>query len=145
MKYLLTILAIIISLFSESQKKVTVAQDGSGNYRTVQAAFDAIPMANKIPTTVFIKKGIYKEKIHLDSSKNQVTLLGEDKFETVLTYNDHSGKISPRGDTINTYTSESVLIRADNFRAENITFENNAGFTAGQAVAMHAAGDKMFF
>ena len=95
MKYLLTILAIIISLFSESKKKVTVAQDGSGNYRTVQAAFDAIPMGNKIPTTIFIKNGIYKEKIHLDSSKIQVTLMGEDKFETVLTYNDHSGKISP--------------------------------------------------
>jgi pectinesterase len=126
-------------------KRIKVAQDGSGNFKTVQAAFDAVPLNNKKPIVIFISKGRYYEKLHLDSSKNCVTVIGEDKFETILTYNDHSGKVSPKGDTINTYTSESFLIRASDFTAQNISFENNAGFNAGQAVAVHVYGDKTRF
>lgn len=124
---------------------LTVAKDGSGNYKTVQAALDAVPFKNKKPVTIFIKKGVYQEKLFLDSSKNFVTLIGEDKFSTVLTYNDHTGKLSPKGDTINTRTSWSFKIVADNFTAENITFQNEAGFTAGQAVAVESDGDKAIF
>jgi len=131
------------------QKKVentiTVAKDGTGDYSTVQDALNAVPVNNKKPVTVFIKKGIYKEKLFLDSSKQFVALVGEDKFNTVLTYNDHTGKISPKGDTINTRTSWSFLIKADNFTATDITFQNDAGFTAGQAVAVESDGDKAVF
>jgi pectinesterase len=138
------ILVFFTTLLS-AQQKITVSQDGSGNYKTVQAAFDAISFNNKKPVTVFVKNGIYKEKLHLDSSKNFVTLTGEDKFNTILTYDDHTGKLSPKGDTINTRTSWSFLIRADNFSATNITFQNEAGFTAGQAVAVESDGDKAVF
>ncbi len=102
-------------------------------------------MKNKNPITIFIKNGIYKEKLHLDSSKNFVTIIGEDKFNTILTYDDHTGKVSPRGDTINTRTSASFLIKADNFTAKNITFQNDAGFSAGQAVGLESDGDKASF
>ena len=128
-----------------SQKKIIVAQDGSGNYSSMQAAFNAVPYNNKKPITIFIKKGIYKEKLHLDSFKKFVTLIGEDKFNTVLTYDDHTGKITPSGDTINTRTSWSFLIRADDFTAKNISFQNDAGFTSGQAVAVESDGDKASF
>ena len=131
------------------QKKVehtaTVAKDGTGDYSTVQDALNAVPVNNKKRLTIFIKKGIYKEKLYLDSSKHFVSLVGEDKFNTVLTYNDHTGKISPKGDTINTRTSWSFLIKADNFSATDITFQNDAGFNAGQAVAVEADGDKVIF
>src|ERR1700712_3967899 len=92
------------------KKQVTVAQDGSGDYKTVQAAFDAITVNNKKPITIFIKNGIYKEKLFLDSSKKFVTLIGEDKFNTILTYDDHTGKVSSKGDSINTRTSYSFKI-----------------------------------
>ncbi|MBD0374879.1 MAG: pectin esterase, partial [Flavisolibacter sp.] len=105
---------LLISLTSLAQtKQLVVAQDGSGQYKTVQAAFDAIPVNNKKPITIFIKNGTYYEKLRLDSSKSFVTLIGEDKFNTILTYNDHTGKISPKGDTINTRTSWSFLMQAD--------------------------------
>jgi pectinesterase len=71
-----------------------------------------------------------------------VTLIGEDKFKTILTYNDHTGKIAPNGDSINTRTSWSFKIKADNFTAKDITFQNDAGFNAGQAVAVESDGDK---
>jgi pectin methylesterase-like acyl-CoA thioesterase/dienelactone hydrolase len=124
---------------------ITVAQDGSGNYKTVQSAFDAIPLANKKPFIIYIRNGIYKEKLLLDSTKNFVILIGEDKFKTILIYNDHTGKLSPSGDTINTRTSWSFKIMADDFTAKNITFQNDAGFTAGQAVAVESDGDKAIF
>jgi pectinesterase len=132
-------------LTNYSQGKLTVAKDGSGNYKTVQGALDAVPLKNEKPVAIFIKKGIYQEKLFLDSSKNFITLIGEDKFNTILTYNDHTGKLSPAGDTINTRTSWSFKIVADNFTAENITFQNDAGFTAGQAVAVESDGDKANF
>src|SRR4051812_4480658 len=131
--------------YGQVKSIITVAQDGSGQYRSVQAALDAIPRGNKKKITIFIRNGVYFEKLHLDSSKNFVSLKGEDKFRTILTYNDHTGKISPRGDTINTYSSESFMMQANDFSAQNITFQNDAGFTAGQAVAVQITGDRAIF
>jgi pectinesterase len=126
-------------------QRITVAQDGTGNFTTVQAAFNSIPLQNKKPVSIFVRNGIYVEKLRLDSSKNFVTLTGEDPFKTILSFNDHTGKLSPRGDTINTYSSESFLLQASDFTARNITFRNDAGFNAGQAVAVQVAGDKIIF
>jgi pectinesterase len=145
MKKIAIAIFILLSLRSAAQKRITVSQDGNGDYKTVQAAFDAIPSHNKKPITIFIKNGIYKEKLFLDSSKHFVTITGEDKFNTILTYDDHTGKLSAKGDTINTRSSWSFLIKADDFTAANISFQNDAGFTAGQAVAVESDGDKAIF
>lgn len=135
-----------ITLASVAQsQKIIVAKDGTGNYTTVQAAFDAIPTGNTKPVSIFIRKGIYKELLTLDTRKDFVTLVGEDKNTTVLTFDNHAGKRLVNGDTINTWTSASFFLYANDFTAENITFENNAGFTAGQAVAIFANGDRLQF
>jgi pectin methylesterase-like acyl-CoA thioesterase len=142
-------LHILASIFFPAclvaQANLTVAADGSGDYKTVQAALNAIPEGNRNPIVIFIKQGTYKEKLHLDSARDFVTLLGEDKSKTVLTYDDHTGKISAGGDTVNTRTSYSFLIRGNHFRAENISFCNDAGFAAGQAVAVEVRGDQAVF
>jgi pectinesterase len=145
MKNFVVLICLLLSLPVLAQKKYVVAADGSGDFKTIQSAFDAVPLNNKKPVIIFVRNGTYYEKLRLDSSKNKVILVGEDKFQTILTYNDHTGKISPKGDTINTYTSQTFMLRADDFVAENISFENNAGFDAGQAVAVHAYGDKAIF
>jgi pectinesterase len=124
---------------------IVVAQDGTGDYKTVQEAFNAVPAYNRKPTSITIKKGIYKEKLYLESTKSSVHIRGEDKFNTVITYDDHTGRIAPDGDTINTRTSWTFLIKADDFVAYNITFQNDAGFNAGQAVAVESDGDKATF
>ncbi|OKS86964.1 pectinesterase family protein [Mucilaginibacter polytrichastri] len=144
-KIFLLFLSTLLYANLHAQKHITVAQDGSGDYKTVQAAFDAIPFKNKKPIEIYIKKGIYKELLNLDSGKNFVTLKGEDKDNTILTFNNHIGVVTAKGDTLNTYTSASFFLKADNFTARNITFENNAGFTAGQATAVFAHGDKLRF
>ena len=145
MKHILLSFAFFISLAVIAQKRITVAKDGSGNYTTVQSAFDAVPKDNKKPIIIFIKNGIYKEKLLLDSTKKFVQLVGEDKFNTILTYDDHTGKVTSSGEIINTRTSFSFRIQASNFTASNITFQNDAGFNAGQAVAVESNGDKAIF
>jgi pectinesterase len=145
-RFLLFLTFILTGQLADAQvKRWVVAQDGTGNYKTIQAAFNAIPLNNKKPILIYVKKGTYREKLYLDSTRNFVTLEGEDKFTTIVTWNDHTGKVSPSGDTVNTRSSWSCKIRADNFTARNITFENDAGFTAGQAVAMESDGDKAIF
>src|SRR5690242_17605581 len=146
MRQILAVTLLFATGYCSAQRPVimtTVAQDGSGQHKTIQSALDAIPLKNKMQmqTIIYIKNGVYKEKLHLDSTKIFVTLRGEDKFKTILTYDDHTGKLSPNGDTINTRTSWSFMIKADDFTAENITFRNDAGFTAGQAVAVESDGD----
>jgi pectin methylesterase-like acyl-CoA thioesterase/acetyl esterase/lipase len=124
---------------------IRVAQDGTGDYKTIQEAFNAIPVNNNNQTVIHVKKGVYKEKLFLDSTKRNVQLMGDDKFNTIITYDDHTGKVASNGDTINTRTSWTFLIKADNFIAYNVTFQNDAGFTAGQAVAVESDGDKVRF
>lgn len=136
---------LFVSLELAAQTKKTVARDGSGDYTTVGAALNSVPYNNKKPVIIYIKNGIYKEKLFLDSTKNFVSLVGEDKFNTILTYDDHTGKKTPDGAIINTRTSWSFLVKADHFSANNITFQNDAGFTAGPAVAMESDGDKALF
>lgn len=145
MRRLLTIAGTCFTLQLAAQKKIIVAQDGSGQFRTVQAALNSIPANNKKPVSIFIKAGIYYEKLQLDSTKEFVTLEGENKFNTILTYNDHTGKIGPNGDTINTRSSWSFRCLADHFTARNIHFRNDAGFSAGQAVAVESNGDQAAF
>lgn len=144
-KSLLLIMGFLLSLAAIAQKRMVVAQDGSGSYKTVQEALNAIPVDNKKPVAIYIKKGIYTEPLTLAKGKDWVTMVGEDKEHTILTYHNHTGTISPKGDTINTYTSASFFIYADHFKARNLTFQNNAGFTAGQAVAVFANGDELSF
>nr|WP_294990055.1 pectinesterase family protein [uncultured Sediminibacterium sp.] len=137
---------LLLTLCSIAQpKRITVAKDGTGQFNTVQAAFDAIPSGNTMPVIIFVKKGVYKERLVLDTRKDFVSLIGEDKFNTILTFDNHAGKKLPNGDTINTWSSASFFLYANDFYAENISFENNAGFTAGQAVAVFANGDRLSF
>ncbi|WP_207533771.1 pectinesterase family protein [Desertivirga arenae] len=121
-----------------------VAQDGSGNFKTVQDAIDAVPDMRKKTTTIFIKKGIYKEKLILAGSKQMVKFIGEDVDKTILTFDDWAQKKNRFGEEIGTSGSSSFFIYGDNFSAENITFQNSAG-PVGQAVAVWSAGDKMMF
>lgn len=148
MKYHLLLLCFIagsVHLAAQSKKKVIVAQDGSGAYTTVQAAIDAVPAGNTAPVEIVVKKGIYKEMLNLPAGKDNVTLTGEDKDNTIITYNNHTGGNLPNGKPANTYNSATFFIYANNFSASNITFQNDAGFSAGQAVAVFANGDKLRF
>ncbi|MEI8060651.1 MAG: pectinesterase family protein, partial [Ferruginibacter sp.] len=117
----------------------TVAKDGTGDYLFIQDAIDAMRVYPLVPITLFIKNGVYNEKIELPSNNTDVTLIGESVDSTIIVFNDYSGK-----GKLNTFTSFTAKISGNRFRAENITFANNAG-RVGQAVALYVDADKAVF
>jgi len=148
MKYLLSLLLLLICISqvvaAERKYDFVVAQDGSGDFTTVQEAFNAVPDFRKKETVIFIKNGSYKEKLVLPASKNLVTLVGEDVKKTILTYDDFAQKKNRFGEEVGTTGSSSFFIFGSDFTAENITFENAAG-PVGQGVAVRVEGDRVFF
>jgi pectinesterase len=127
----------------ERRYDLVVAPDGSGHYRTVQEAIDAVPDYRKnVRTTILIRTGTYREKLVVPESKINLSLIGEDG--AVLTYDDYANKPNRFGENIGTSGSASCYIYAPDFYAENITFANSAG-AVGQAVACFVSADRAFF
>jgi pectinesterase len=122
----------------------TVAADGSGNFKTVQQAINAVPDFRKNRTAIFIKAGVYKEKLVIPASKTNVSFIGEHVEKTILTYDDFASKKNRFGEEMGTTGSTSVYIFGEGFTAENITFENSAG-PVGQVVAVRIDGDMVAF
>ncbi len=153
MRKILFVLACLIALQVKAQTtttypaELTVASDGSGNYKTIQEAVNAVRDLSQKQVVIHIKKGIYHEKLVIPSWKTHISLIGEDAANTIITNNDYSGKAYPRGkdafgkDKFSTYTSYTVLIQGNDCVAENLTIENTAG-RVGQAVALHVEGDR---
>lgn len=121
-----------------------VAQDGSGDFTTVQDAIDAVPDFRKKQTIIYIKNGVYKEKLVLAESKAMVTLIGESLDSTIITYDDYNQKKNRFGEYKGTSGSSGFYIYGPDFYAENITFSNTAG-PVGQAVAVLVAADRAHF
>ncbi|QMU27095.1 pectinesterase family protein [Adhaeribacter radiodurans] len=147
MKYLLLLgLNLLMAITSVAKQKYdfVVAQNGSGNFKTVQEAINAVPDFRKKITTIFIKNGTYREKLTLPTSKTLVTFIGEDVKKTILTFDDSAQKKNQFGEELGTTGSASFYIFANDFTAENITFANSAG-PVGQAVAVRIDGDRVFF
>lgn len=117
----------------------TVAKDGTGEYSSIQDAIDAMRVYPLAPITLYIKNGVYNEKIELPSNNTDVSFIGENVDSTIISWNDYSGKGKHT-----TFTSYTAKISGNRFRAENITFSNTAG-PVGQALALYVDADKAVF
>ena len=124
----------------------TVAQDGSGDFKTIQEAVNKVRDHSQQKVTIFIKKGIYHEKLVIPSWKKNIALVGEDEGSTIITNDDYSGKDFPGLDfagnpKFSTYTSYTVLMQANDCSLENLSIRNTAG-KVGQAVALEIDADR---
>ncbi len=141
----LTLLLCVCSLLTQGQDfDFVIATDGSGDFKTIQEAFDAVPDFRKNETRIQLKPGVYKEKLVLAASKTNVSLIGEDAKTTVVTHDDFAQKKNKFGEEMGTTGSSSFFVFGEGFYAKNITFENSAG-PVGQAVAVRVDGDKVVF
>jgi pectin methylesterase-like acyl-CoA thioesterase len=122
----------------------TVAKDGTGNYTTVQAAFDAAPSNSTTRWVIYIKNGTYTEHITLPSGKNNVSIVGQSNTGVILTYNLYANTVNPATGSTWSFDCASLIIRGSGFYASNVTIQNNAG-TAAQALAVNIQGDKTVF
>ncbi len=116
---------------------IVVAADGSGDYSTIGAAIKKIRGDSEEKIRIYVKDGIYHEKILVNYTVNNLTIEGESRHGTVITNEDYA-LLNNMG------TSGSYTLRIDgnNVTLKNLTIENSAG-RVGQAVALHTTGDKI--
>lgn len=143
MKKLLTTTLLLLSLTVSAAGKydnpdtLVVARDGTGEFRTIDEAIEVCRAFMDYHKVIFVKKGIYKEKLVIPSWLQNIEICGEDVNETVITYDDHAN-INKMG-TFRTYT---LKIEGNDITLKNITIENNSA-RLGQAVALHTEGDRI--
>jgi pectinesterase len=144
---LFTFLSLMISLtpgilFSQEKYDITVSKDGTGDYSNIQSAVDACKAFPDQRIIIHIRNGVYNEKVVVPACNNKISIIGESVDKTIISYGDYFGKVNRgRNSTFYTYT---FLVEADDFFAENLTFENSAG-PVGQAVALHVEGNRCAF
>lgn len=136
--------AAAVASAAPGTRTFTVARDGSGNYPSVQEAVNASPNYPEKDIVIFVKNGVYREKLVIPPTQSRITIVGESRDGVVITNSDYSGKTDSAGRKFTTFTSYTCLIQANNITCENITFENASG-PVGQAVAMHVEGDRCIF
>ena len=125
-----------------------VAKDGSGDFFTVQEAVNAAPdYCKQDETTIYIKDGVYEEKVTIPTNKQRLHLIGQSAENTVITWSDFAQMIGPTGYEMGTSATSTVFLYASDFLAENLTIENAAGEgkSIGQACAITVDGDRVAF
>lgn len=141
--------AVLLSLLAAAlpaalHAQTVVAADGSGQFRTVQQAVDAAPAHSRTRLVIHIKPGAYQERVTVPPEKTFLTLQGDDPRTTVITAGVHAGMPGPNGRPLITFGTPTVFIQANDFTAENLTFENSAG-PRGQALALTIMSDRGVF
>lgn len=131
-----------------------VARDGTAEFRNIADAIEVCRAFMDYHKVIFVKKGTYKEKIEVPSWLTNIEICGEDRDNTIITWDDHANiKISDPAQGINvqhigkamgTFRTFTVKVSGSLITFKNITIENNSA-RLGQAVALHVEGDRCLF
>lgn len=136
---LLLLVAVSGTWAQERRDTLAVSRDGTGDFRTLQEAVESARAFMDYTVTIYVKNGVYKEKVIVPSWVENIDIIGEDRDKTIITYDDHAN-INKMG-TFRTYT---VKVEGSDITFKNLTIENNAA-QLGQAVALHTEGDRLKF
>ncbi|KAJ9181883.1 hypothetical protein P3X46_005929 [Hevea brasiliensis] len=118
---------------------MTVAQDGSGQYKTINEAVKNIPKKRNTTFVLYIKAGIYKEQVTISRSMTHIMMIGDGPTKTKIT-----GSLSYAGG-VQTFKTSTVSVSGSHFIAKDIGFENTAGAIGHQAVALRVQSDMSIF
>ncbi|KAL5786744.1 hypothetical protein ACOSQ2_009136 [Xanthoceras sorbifolium] len=132
---LLSLFLFLFIVVTTAQPHVTVALDGTGDFRSIGEAVKSIPNNSESDFYIYIKKGIYRESVFFPSEKTNVILSGDGMGKTVIT----SDRSNRSGYGI--AHSAALNINSKSFLVKDISIINTAGPYAGQAVALRTAGD----
>lgn len=137
-------------------KTITVAKDRTGDFTSIQEAIDAVPDDYFYHTVIFIKDGIYSdEKLIIPEHKKNVSLVGESRGGTIISYNMYNcdspqtGNMRPeeawrkwKDNPMLVRTTATLTVMSDGCHIENLTLRNTAG-PVGQALALTLCGDRL--
>lgn len=140
MLYALTVMAAVYGANPyDNPDTIVVARDGTGQFRNISEAVEVCRAFMDYHKVIYIKRGTYKEKLIIPQWLTHIELCGEDRDQTVITWDDHAN-INKMG-TFRTYT---LKVEGSNITIKNLTVENNSA-RLGQAVALHTEGDRLTF
>lgn len=129
---------------------LVVSRDGTGEFRTIDEAIEVCRAFMDYTKVIYVKKGVYKEKLIIPSWLTNITICGEDRDNTIITWNDHANIKMPvggldseaavKGKPMGTFRTYTLKVQGSYTTLKDITIENNAA-KLGQAVALHTEGD----
>ena len=129
----------------DSPDTIVVARDGTGEFRTVDEAIEVCRAFMDYHKVIYVKRGIYKEKLIIPQWLQNIEICGEDRDNTIITYDDHANiKTADRPKGMGTFRTYTLKIEGNDITLKNITIENNSA-RLGQAVALHTEGDRLLF
>ena len=124
---------------------IFVARDGTGQFRNIDDAIEVCRAFMDYHKVIFVKRGVYKEKLIIPSWVDNIEICGEDRDNTIITYDDHANIKLPGTDRgMGTFRTYTLKIEGNGITLKNITIENNSA-RLGQAVALHTEGDRLVF
>lgn len=135
-------IGFLIANAQEYKNYVTVAKDGSGDFTSIQKAVESCKSFPYHRITIYIKNGVYREKVRVPAWNTKLSFIGENRDSTIIVYDDYFNKIN-KGPNSTFYTA-TLMVQGNDFHAENITIENNAG-PVGQALALDVEADRCSF
>lgn len=152
MKKLLIIITALVAVSAvnaankyDNPDTLVVARDGTGEFRTIDEAIEVCRAYMDYHKVIYVKRGTYKEKLIVPQWLTNVEILGEDRDNTVITYDDHANvKMAGTDRPMGTFRTYTVKVQGSGITFRNITIENNSA-RLGQAVALHTEGDRLTF
>lgn len=117
-----------------------VAQDGSGQFKTISAALAAYPAKSKDRYVIYVKAGTYNEYVTVSKNQPNVFIYGDGPRKTIV-----SGNKSFAKSGLGTWKTATFVVEADGFIAKSMGFQNTAGPEGHQAVALRVSSDMATF
>ena len=146
----LAVLPVLAANKYDNPDTLFVSRDGTCEFRTIDEAIEVCRAFMDYTKVIYVKKGVYKEKLIIPSWLTHITICGEDRDQTIITWDDHANIKMPtggldseaavKGKPIGTFRTYTLKVQGSYITLKNITIENNAA-RLGQAVALHTEGD----
>ena len=124
---------------------IVVDAQGKGQFRTIAEAVEVCRAFMDYHKVIYVKNGLYREKLVLPQWLQNVEICGESTEGTIITFDDHANV--PRRETglpMGTFRTYTLKIEGDGITLKNLTVQNNSA-RLGQAVALHTEGDRLLF
>lgn len=126
--------------YAKDEYNVIVAQDGSGEYRSIQEAINNAPSFPYKRVVIHIKNGNYFEKVMIPEWNTNMSLIGESQEKTIITYDDNFNKIGLGRNS--TFFTSVLLVEGNDCLLSNLTVKNTSGLV-GQAIALSVVATRV--
>ena len=136
-RYGLFLFSLVLLISVQAQKKIIVDPSGNADYKTIQGAINSLIDSSAVPRVIYIKKGIYKEKLYIE--KNNIVFEGEDRTATIIIA--AIARDEWRCDHADDWGVATMNIGANDITLKNLTVTNSYGFDFIEDRIVYCASD----